>query len=1076
METLLPGTEVLVRGLHWEVVDVAPAGEETRYLLRCLQGALRGKEVNFLSPFEKIEAIARDLDVKNPGRLAEWRLYHEAFLLEQALGAGALLAAQPGRLKVAAYQLVPVMRALRLTRARLLLADGVGLGKTIQAGLVMAELIARRRAHRILIVTPPGPLLKQWQTEMRLRFGLGFRELDRDALQEIRHGAELGANPFDHVALAIVSIDFVKQEHVLLSLERTQYDLVVIDEAHHCMSLGVEGDRDDSLRRRLAEVLARQADNLLLLTATPHDGYDAHFASLIQLLDPSLVDGRGALRGEGYRQHVIRRLKRHVRDEQGQELFPPRKVEPRRIVFGPSTHPKFSALQEALIALVAPQLRRALKSRRYRDVLAFVALLKRSVSTVAACEQTIAAIVGRLGEVAAKGQEAQEDRKQRLRTLAEYRRRLERFGVLSTREEREHQALQAEDMAAELAKAEDLGAFFEKVEALKRESRRERDRLARGDRLREGLARLRELAEAARTDDPKLAALVSTLEEIRRAEPDGNVLVYTEYTDSQEVAVAALSAAVESGRLVGEIVSLSGDDDDKTREHVTDKFRREGPLVLVSTDATAEGLNLHDRCHHLIHLELPYNPNRLEQRNGRIDRFGQKLPPTVRYLYLAGTFEERLLARLVQKFEKQRERLTFVPDTLGSLTLDSDVVTRGLIEGLASEEGTLFSEAPPFEFTSGTEEDTASAPYREMLQEIDRAIQGFERETRNHGWLGEVGLNADAKGVADALEARQRGGRHGVVDLLPFVTGAVVADSDRRHVTKRSDGVWEITLPPAWTHGLDQLPGYNAEKRLLRLTTEVELVEDSQGQPVGYLGRAHPIVRRALDRVRHVQLAGGGSRLDRRVSVGIADGDAPEILATFLARIQSAAGREFERVLAVRVARGSAPLVLSDHTQWEPLTRPERAVFVERTWSAWFSGWADAAREHAREAAAAAFRGLADVLLAEHEASLQHEQRQLDGWLRSRADELCGPQGLGTRDLFSGQVDAPAWTYLEVPAERLAAFATDRDVHVNRRREAEVVLNLDQRRRAELDRRRRLDPPSIAPLGLLLLVPREATQ
>ncbi len=109
---------------------------------------------------------------------------------------------------------------------------------------------------------------------MRERFGLRFRPIDGAALQEIRYATELSANPFDHVALGLISIDFAKQECVLSYLERTQYDAVVIDEAHHCASLGTSGDRDDSLRRRLAEVLAHRAAALLLLTATPHDGYD----------------------------------------------------------------------------------------------------------------------------------------------------------------------------------------------------------------------------------------------------------------------------------------------------------------------------------------------------------------------------------------------------------------------------------------------------------------------------------------------------------------------------------------------------------------------------------------------------------------------------------------------------------------------------------------------------------------------------------------------------------------------------------------------------------------------------------
>jgi len=158
MSTLLPSTQVEARGLPWEVVHVEPAGEQQRFRLRCLQGDFRGLEVDLLSPLEEIRPIVTELDPKRAGRYRHWRLYHDAFLLEQALGPTALLAVQPGRLDIAPYQLVPVMRALRMGRPRLMLADGVGLGKTVEAGLVMAELIARRRAHRILIVS--GPLAR----------------------------------------------------------------------------------------------------------------------------------------------------------------------------------------------------------------------------------------------------------------------------------------------------------------------------------------------------------------------------------------------------------------------------------------------------------------------------------------------------------------------------------------------------------------------------------------------------------------------------------------------------------------------------------------------------------------------------------------------------------------------------------------------------------------------------------------------------------------------------------------------------------------------------------------------------
>ena len=609
MGEILPGTQVEARGLRWEVVLCQPAGEQTLYRLRSLESGLQGQELDLLTPLEQIDPIRHDFDSARGAPLRHWLVYHQAFLLEQNLGVDSLLSAQPGRLRIEPYQLVPVLRALRMGRVRLLLADGVGLGKTIQAGLVVCELMARRLAHRVLVVSPAGLLLDQWRTEFRTRFGIRLDVIDRARVEEIRRQTELGANPFDHVALGLASIDFLKQERVLELLEKSSYEVIVIDEAHHCMDIGAAAEREDSQRRRLATVLAQRSDCLILATATPHDGNDRSFASLCELLDPSLVDGRGSLRGERYRQHVVRRLKYHVRDPQtGKPLFPDRQVLPRAVTSSPEAHPHFAALQRGVLELVRPELSRALRSRSYSDALAFIALLKRSVSTVVACRQTLSVVASRLQGLLGGQAEHQEGRRQRLAALRDFNRRLARFGAVSHDEELERGRLEAEDLAQQLAK-------------LERETRRgSRDLARRADTV-ATLDDLLALADRALSDDPKLEHLVAQIDEIRSQENIANILVYTEYTDSQEAAIAALRAAG-----MGEVLSLSGADPEADRGKITERFRGADGLILVSTDASAEGLNLHDRCHHLIHLELPFNPNRLEQRNGRIDRYGQKLP------------------------------------------------------------------------------------------------------------------------------------------------------------------------------------------------------------------------------------------------------------------------------------------------------------------------------------------------------------------------------------------------------------------------------------------------------------------
>jgi hypothetical protein len=188
------GCRVGARGLAWDVVEVAQLGAQQLLHLRCPAGDLRGLEWDVLHPAEAVELLRADLRPDAPGPLAAWRLHHQACLLEQILGPADLLLAEPGRVEIEPYQLVPLMRALELPRPRLLIADGVGLGKTIEAGLIVCELIARRRAHRVLIISPAGPLLTQWDQEMRQRFGLRFTPItDAASLQMQRRSSNWAA-------------------------------------------------------------------------------------------------------------------------------------------------------------------------------------------------------------------------------------------------------------------------------------------------------------------------------------------------------------------------------------------------------------------------------------------------------------------------------------------------------------------------------------------------------------------------------------------------------------------------------------------------------------------------------------------------------------------------------------------------------------------------------------------------------------------------------------------------------------------------------------------------------------------
>lgn len=1067
---LISGTQVIARGLRWSIVHGQPAGDETLYRLRALEGELAGSEIDLLEPFEELRPIVTHLQPEKPGSLARWRVYHEAFLLEQALGSKALLAAQPGRLSLEPYQLVPVMRALQMSRPRLLLADGVGLGKTIQAGLVISELLARRRAHRILLVTPPGPLLRQWQKEMRDRFGLRFTVLDRAQLQENRARMELGANPFDLDSLGLISVDFAKQEKVLQEIEKAHYDIIVIDECHHCMSLGQTADQEDSLRRRLAEVLAARCDTLILASATPHDGYDPHFASLVQLLDPSLVDGRGALRGEAFKRHVIRRLKNHVPGK-----FKDRKVHPIRV--DPGDPPAYAAFQQALLGLVAPLLRRAKRRRRYSDVLAFLSLLKRSVSSATACRLTLERIHANLTERINAGGEDQESRLQRLRSLRDLQKKLERFGVLSYEEEQDQLDLEAEDMATELFE-NGPEAMEEALTEAQKEVRRERDRLRALKETQEALVGVIGLAKKAEAEDPKFARILTEIEAIRAAEPRTNILVYTEYSDSQDALVSFLNQKSQRPKITGEVLQLSGRDDEDRRAEYAQKFEKEDNLLLISTDATAEGLNLHHRCHHLIHLELPYNPNRLEQRNGRIDRYGQTNDPQVRYLYLGNSFEERILARLVAKFETQRTRLTFMPDTLGNVALNQQGgIGMRLLDGLAEEDHNLFQNADRFlDWESAQDEPVDTPAYQELLEEIDRAISGFEKSMKAQSWLAESGLNAEKSKMDQAAEAQEQSKVLGVSDLLRFVCEALRADvGDGKAAQEIEHGIWRLKLPHHWCGDLGKLPGFDEGERTMLITDQLTIEETSKEEPVGFLGRAHPLVRRAIERTRHIQYRSGSEDLDARVAAAAYDGNQPALLYTYLGRLQSEAGPEYERLLTVLCDADGNARLLESTDEWLALADPLKGIPTRDLWKNTFASLAPKAEAAGKRLVVDHFDKASSAFLQEHRALLNAELADLDAWLRTRADEICGAAVTTTADLFEQDKNlGPDWRRLAEPRARLSGFANDDQQPSRARAEASTVLELYKNRSADIAKRRKTKPFEVTAVGLLMLVPKGA--
>ena len=477
------------------------------------------------------------------------------------------------------YQLEPAIACAR-GATRLLLADEVGLGKTIQAGLVLADLRARDESARALILCPAG-LCAQWLQELDVRFRIEAKVVDRPAMRRLQ-GSAADVGPWEQLPVTVASIDFAKRPEVLRSMEAARWDLLIVDEAHLC-AVAPE-------RAAAVNWLARRARRVVLMTATPHPGEPGAFDALCRI---------GRLPGEGPALFF-----RRTRAELG--LASGRRC---RILAVTSSAPerRLHALLERYTSLVwnaAPAGRAPSDAR-----LAMVVLRKRAASCVASLLASLARRLRWLADATDVGQ-------------SQLPLPFDDGDEPDTSDDEPGLALAAPGLAD--------------VEAERRM-----------------LQRLIDLAGAAVSRDSKPRALVRLLRRVR--EP---AIVFTEYRDT----LKHLAEACRGDRTVA---TIHGGMDRAARAEAVGAFNRGEASLLLATDAAAHGLNLQSRCRLVVSLELPWNPVRLEQRIGRVDRIGQKR--TVHAIHLVGrhTGEEEILARLAARVERARKDLGSAADPLG---------------------------------------------------------------------------------------------------------------------------------------------------------------------------------------------------------------------------------------------------------------------------------------------------------------------------------------------------------------------------------------------------------------------------
>jgi superfamily II DNA or RNA helicase len=575
--------------------------------------------------------------------IGPWWRSHEALSLTAISAEGLLSGARFGRVTLEAYQVAPVLRILAMPRPRLLIADDVGLGKTIEAGLCVLELMARRRASRVLIVVPPG-LLDQWHDELLEKFGLDFALIENAAgLARAQTRLPAGASPWDVLSRVVTSIDYLKKDAVRARALRRAWDLVIVDEAHALAEAGTPDNPYRTQRTRLGAHLAAATRGLLLLTATPHNGHRHAFRSLVELVEPTAAAFAGA--PERTRERVdramVRRLKLEIvrRDAAGQwaPAFLHRKVEPIRVPLGPEER----ALFKRVSAYCSGTARDA-EGTDDADLVSFAMQIvkKRMLSSRRALGRTI------------------ENRLQALRQEAAREAPPERAEIRELQTDLPLSEGTAERIAQRVVR-----------------SAIPRDEARRNAEVRK-LTEIQRFLRRAPEGDPKIRALLAHIRDVLAEAPDEKLLVFTEYLDTLEAIREAFAATPE---LAHACVELRGGWSRGRRRRAQADFASPGARVLLGTDAASEGLNLQEHCRRVVHVELPWNPNRLEQRNGRVDRYGQTRRPEIRYLYFPDSPEDTILEDvLIRKIERMQDDRVSTPDILGIVGGTGDL-ERGLV-------------------------------------------------------------------------------------------------------------------------------------------------------------------------------------------------------------------------------------------------------------------------------------------------------------------------------------------------------------------------------------------------------------
>jgi superfamily II DNA or RNA helicase len=682
-----PGELVQVRSRQWLVENVEEHGGSAAVVeLACADDDAQGQELKVFWDYEPdrliIEAEHWDLGANGFDEPRLFAAFYNTLRWNTVTATNPDLFQSPFRagIKIDAYQMEPLRKALRLPRVNLFIADDTGLGKTIEAGLIARELLLRKKASSI-VVAAPASVLEQWKAELEERFGLSFEILDRHYVAAARRERGFGVNPWRTHSRFLVSHSLLIDPAYTDPLREWLGDalpgsLLILDEAHHAApASGARYGIETKLTRAVRD-LGSRFEHRLFLSATPHNGHSNSFSTLLELLDPTRFTRGVKVRGKQQLNDVmVRRLKEDIRAVQGGG-FPKREVQAIRIEGLPTDAPelRLSALLDEYRTLREERYQEASNRSRAAAGLLTVGLQQRLLSSIEAFARSLQV---------------------HRRTVTKH----EQATPVPDTERDEHAALLQGEMFVTTPGAEDEPVDEQTAIG---DEEAQVSSLSAGDAPSEAeralLQEMSDIANARRHEpDAKVRRLLEWMRENQCPDlpeygkapttstppkwTDTRVLIFTESREGtkrylEEVLRQAIAGTEAEDERIETITGLHSG---AHRAEVQRRFNsdpKDDPLrILIATDAAREGLNFQAHCADLFHFDLPWNPGRIEQRNGRIDR---KLQPAdeVRcyYFVLPERVEDRVLEVLVKKTETIRKEL-------GSLSEVIDERVQGRLKG-----------------------------------------------------------------------------------------------------------------------------------------------------------------------------------------------------------------------------------------------------------------------------------------------------------------------------------------------------------------------------------------------------------